>query len=133
MRSLFLALVVSSAAFAEAPLSDIVKVPRPEKGEFMGLYLKGQKIGYMYSSIALSPGKDTVISINEMHFRAKVGPNAISDRMMKETRIYESKPGGRLLSFVMEQRVTAAISRSRAPRCPRACAWCARKRASPTR
>lgn len=104
MRSLFLALVVSSAALAEAPLSDIVKVPRPEKGEFMGLYLKGQKIGYMYSSITLSPGKDTVISVNEMHFRAKVGPNAISDRMMKETRIYESKPGGRLLSFVMEQK-----------------------------
>ncbi|MBL8914976.1 MAG: transglutaminase domain-containing protein [Archangium sp.] len=104
MRSLFVALFISSAALAEAPLSDIVKVPRPEKGEFMGLYLKGQKIGYMYSSIALSPQKDTVISINEMHFRAKVGPNNISDRMMKETRIYESKPNGRLLSFVMEQK-----------------------------
>ncbi|MFT3710246.1 MAG: transglutaminase-like domain-containing protein [Archangium sp.] len=105
MRSLFIALLLtSSLALGDAPLSDIVKVPRPAAGEFMGLYLKGQKIGYMYSSIALSPQKDTVISVNEMHFRAKVGPNAISDRMMKETRIYESKPGGRLLSFVMEQK-----------------------------
>lgn len=98
------AAVAKPAAPKGDGLSDIVKVPRPEKGEFMGLYLKGQKIGYMYSSIALSPQKDSVISINEMHFRAKVGPNNISDRMMKETRIYESKPGGRLLSFVMEQK-----------------------------
>lgn len=99
-----LGVLLAPLAHAEQPLSDIVKVPRPEKGEYMGLYLKGQKIGYMFSHVTLSPAKDAVISVNEMHFKAKVGANAISDRMMKETRVYESKPGGRLLSFVMEQK-----------------------------
>ena len=100
--ALWLALL-AFAAHAELPLSDVVKVPRPEKGEFMGLYLKGQKIGFMYSQVTLSPARDTVTAVTELHFKAKVGPDAVSDRMMKETRVYESKPNGRLLSFVMEQ------------------------------
>jgi transglutaminase-like putative cysteine protease len=102
-RSFALLALLSLTAFAEQPLTDVVKVPRPAEGEYMGLYLKGQKIGFMFSNVTLSPKKDTVTAITELHFRAKVGPNAISDRMMKETRVYESKPGGRLLSFVMEQ------------------------------
>ncbi len=101
-RSSALCLALLSGLALAQPLSDVVKVPRPETGEFMGLYLKGQKIGYMFSNITLSPKKDTVTAITELHFKAKVGA-AVSDRMMKETRIYESKPGGRLLSFVMEQ------------------------------
>ena len=102
VRSLALGLALLSAAAVAQPLSDVVKVPRPEGGEFMGLYLKGQKIGYMYSQILLSPKKDTITAITELHFKAKVGA-AVSDRMMKETRLYESKPGGKLISFVMEQ------------------------------
>lgn len=102
VRSVALGLTLLSSAALAQPLSDVVKVPRPAGGEFMGLYLKGQKIGYMYSQILLSPKKDTVTAITELHFKAKVGA-AISDRMMKETRLYESKPGGRLISFVMEQ------------------------------
>lgn len=103
VRSLALsvALLLSAGATAQ-PLTDVVKVPRPEGGEFMGLYLKGQKIGYMFSNITLSPKKDTVTAVTELHFKAKVGA-AVSDRMMKETRLYESKPGGKLISFVMEQ------------------------------
>lgn len=102
-RSFLLLALLAAAAHAQA-LSDIVKVPRPEGGEYMGLYLKGQKVGYMFSSVTLSPKKDTVTAITELHLKAKVGPDRVSDRMMKETRVYESKPGGRLLSFVMEQK-----------------------------
>jgi hypothetical protein len=105
LRPLALCLTLLPAlAIAQAapPLTDVVKVPRPEAGEFMGLYLKGQKIGYMFSNITLSPKKDTVTAVTELHFKAKVGA-AVSDRMMKETRLYESKPGGKLISFVMEQ------------------------------
>ena len=101
-RTAVLCLALVSTAATAQPLSDVVKVPRPETGEFMGLYLKGQKIGYMFSNITLSPKKDTVTAITELHFSAKVG-DAVSDRMMKETRVYESKPGGKLLTFVMEQ------------------------------
>lgn len=101
-RSFALCLALLPAFVAAQPLSDVVKVPRPEGGEFMGLYLKGQKIGYMFSDITLSPKKDRVTAVTELHFKAKVGA-AISNRTMKETRVYESKPGGKLISFVMEQ------------------------------
>ena len=41
-RAAVLCLALLSAAATAQPLSDVVKVPRPELGEFMGLYLKGQ-------------------------------------------------------------------------------------------
>ncbi len=101
--SLLISLLLASSAFAAGPaLSDTATVARPPQGEFMGLYLKGQKIGYMFSQIVLSEDKKTLTAVTELHFMAKVGKE-VSDRKMKETRVYESKPGGKLLSFVMEQ------------------------------
>jgi transglutaminase-like putative cysteine protease len=103
--SLFaLVLALSLPAFAAAPLSDVVTVPRPASGEYFGLYLKEQKVGYMFSNVTLSPAKDRVTAVTEIHFKAKVGPNATSERHMVETKVFESKPGGRLLSFVLEQK-----------------------------
>lgn len=100
--SLLSVLLASAALAAEPALSDAATVKRPAEGEFMGLYLKGQKIGYMFSQVTLSPDKKTLTAVTELHFMAKVGKE-VSDRKMKETRVYESKPGGKLLSFLMEQ------------------------------
>lgn len=100
--SLLSVLLASVALAAEPALSDAATVKRPAEGEFMGLYLKGQKIGYMFSQVTLSPDKKTLTAVTELHFMAKVGKE-VSDRKMKETRVYESKPGGKLLSFLMEQ------------------------------
>ncbi|MGV3625721.1 MAG: transglutaminase-like domain-containing protein [Archangium sp.] len=98
-----LSLLFAFSAFAAEPaLSDAATVKRPAEGEFMGLYLKGQKIGYMFSQVSLSPDKKTLTAVTELHFMAKVGKE-VSDRKMKETRVYESKPGGKLISFLMEQ------------------------------
>lgn len=93
---------LSSLAAAGA-LSDVMKVPRPAQTEHFGLYLKGQKVGYMVSELTLSAAKDTVTSRNEIHVRAKVQA-AMTERHMIETKVFESRPGGRLLSFVMEQK-----------------------------
>lgn len=103
LRVFVAALFVSAAAVAQ-PLSDVVKVPRPPAGEYMGLYLKGQKVGYMFSHVELAKDKKTITSVMELQFKAKVGPTSVSERTMRETRVYESKPGGKLLSFVMEQK-----------------------------
>lgn len=102
--SLALVILVSLPALAGPALSDAVTVPRPANGEYFGLYLKGQKVGYMFSGVTLSAAKDKVTAVTEIHFKAKVGPTATSERHMVETRVYESKPGGRLLSFVMDQK-----------------------------
>jgi len=96
-------LLLASSAFAEAPaakLSDVLRVQRPAGGEYMGLYLMGKKVGYLYSSV--KQDGDKVVAVNEIHFRAQVGART-SERNMKETRTYDAKPGGRLLSFVVEQ------------------------------
>lgn len=94
--------VAGPARAADAPLSDVLKVPRPAAGEYLGLYLKGQKIGYMYSSVVLSPDKTTFTARTEVHFKAKVDAST-SERIMVDSKVYEAKPGGKLLSFMNEQ------------------------------
>src|SRR5687767_13894425 len=94
----------TSRPAAKADVSNILKVPRPQGGEWLGLYLMDKKVGYFFTDVSLVPGrKDQVRSINELVFKATVGKN-VSERVHREERIYEAKPGGRLLSFVVEQR-----------------------------
>ena len=87
-----------------AALSDALKAPRPEKGEWFGLYLLGKKVGHVHTHLALVPGDPTrAQSINELVFKANVG-HRTSERLHRETRLYESKPNGALLSLKVEQR-----------------------------
>lgn len=105
-RALFVvALVVSSLPFAQkaAPLSDALTVQRPKDGEYFGVYLSNQKVGWMYSQVKPNQAGDQLIAINELHFLAKVGTRT-TDRMMKETKVFEAKPGGKLLSLRLEQK-----------------------------
>jgi transglutaminase-like putative cysteine protease len=106
-RSLTALLVVTlcAPAFAAAPaVSDVVNLPRPAEGEYLGLYLTGKKIGYTFLKFAPVPGHpDQFQSENEFVMKAMVGNNK-SERYLKDTRIYEAKPGGRLLSFIIEQK-----------------------------
>ncbi len=103
---------------AEAQVSDVLKVPRPKGGEWLGLYLMDNKVGYFFTDLSLVPGrKDQVRSINEMVFKATVG-NKPSERTHREERIYEARPGGRLLSFVVEQRGDGGEQRLEATRTP---------------
>src|SRR4051794_15220265 len=110
-RSLTLCLLLSLTTFAApadykppvAKLSDAVTAKRPIEGEYMGLYLMGKKVGYLFTNVKFAPGRtDQVIAINEFVFKATVGTKE-ARRTMKETRVYEAKPGGKLLTFTVEQ------------------------------
>ncbi|WP_375767582.1 transglutaminase family protein [Archangium gephyra] len=91
-------------AQAPATVSDVLKAPRPRGGEYMGLYLVGKKVGYVFNDLGPVPGRaDRVRSINELHFKAQVGAR-LSERVHREERIYEAQPGGRLVAFTIEQR-----------------------------
>jgi len=93
-----------SAAKAKAEVSDVLKTPRPQGGEWLGLYLMDKKVGYFFTDLSLVPGRtDQVRSINELVFKATVG-SKLSERVHREERVYEAKPQGRLLSFVVQQR-----------------------------
>jgi hypothetical protein len=90
------------AVAAEAPVSDVVTVARPKDGEFFGVYLSNKKVGWMFTKLTSTASGDQVITVNELHFKAKVGTR-VSERVMKETKVFEAKPKGKLLSFRMEQ------------------------------
>jgi transglutaminase-like putative cysteine protease len=101
-----------AAATATAAVSDVLKVKRPKGGEWFGVYLMDKKVGYLFTDLAPVPGKpDQVRSINELVFKATVGTK-LSERVQRDERIYEAKPGGRLLSFVIEQRGDGGDQRS---------------------
>ena len=90
-----------ATAARPAALSDALKARRPKGGEHFGLYLLDKKVGYIFTDLAPLPG-GRARSRNAFVFKANVGAK-VSERVMREERIYESRPGGRLLSFRIEQ------------------------------
>jgi hypothetical protein len=96
---------VAAALDAGQELSLAVTVPRPAEGEFFGLYMLGRKVGYQFTQIKLVPGASPpqLQMVNEVVFKANVG-SKVSERYLKETKRYLARPGGRLLSIVVEQR-----------------------------
>jgi len=107
--SLCALLVGASTALAAAPaataeLSDVVKAPRPKGGEYFGLYLMDKKVGWLFTDLELLPGEPAKVKVtNQLTFKALVGTR-LSERTHREERVYEAKPGGRLLSFTVVQR-----------------------------
>ena len=99
---------LSSAAQAEAPASkpaarsDAVTASRPPEGEFFGLYLMGKKVGWLFTQAKVGPGPDQFTAVNDYRFKVKVGTRE-SVRNLKETKVYEAKPNGKLTSFHLEQ------------------------------
>jgi hypothetical protein len=90
------------AARAKPALNDVLAAPRPANGEYFGLYLMNKKVGYIFARVALLPGPvPQVEAVNEFVFKATVGTKS-SERRYKETRVYEAKPNGRLVSFVVD-------------------------------
>ncbi|MBI3180612.1 MAG: transglutaminase domain-containing protein [Myxococcales bacterium] len=63
-----------------------------------------KKVGFIFMGLSPLPEDSSKArSVNEFVFKANVGTK-LSERRHKEVRIYESGPGGRLLSFTVEQR-----------------------------
>jgi len=107
----FALVVASGTSVAQAPakkpsaaVSEVLKAKRPLGGEYFGLYLMNQKVGYIFQDLGYLPGSsDKVRARTEFVFKANVGGNR-AERTQKEIRIYEARPKGRLLSFTVEQR-----------------------------
>ena len=106
------------AAAKTQSVSDVLKTPRPAGGEWLGLYLMDKKVGYFFTDLSRVPEHpDQVLSINEMVFKATVG-NRPSERLYREERVYEATPGGRLLSFVVQQKGDGGEQRLEATNSP---------------
>ncbi|HVP61101.1 MAG TPA: transglutaminase domain-containing protein [Myxococcaceae bacterium] len=83
------------------PTSDVLRAPRPQGGEYFGLYLVNKKVGWYFTDLESVPGRPEVRSVADFVFKAVVGNNT-AERRHHEERLYESRPGGKLLSFVIK-------------------------------
>ena len=97
-----LLLGTAAAAAPSSTLSDALQVRRPPGGEWFGVYLVDKKVGWLFTDLTLVPGKpDRARFIQELVFKAVAGETTV-ERHHREERLYEAHPGGRLLSFVVE-------------------------------
>jgi hypothetical protein len=60
-----------------------------------------KKVGWYFTDLDVVPGRSEVRSVANFVFKAVVGDNT-AERRHTEERIYESRPGGKLLSFVIK-------------------------------
>src|SRR5688572_21450045 len=96
-RTLSIVAVLTASVALAGPASansrsEVVDLPRPEAGEYLGLYLSGKKIGYTYLKLGPVAGNpDQFETVNEFVMKAMVGQNK-SERYLKDTRVYEAKP-----------------------------------------
>ncbi len=81
-------------------LPDVLSVKRPDGPEWFGLYLVGKKAGFTRTELRreLRDGKDVLVGRTETLIRATVGDREV-ERRQEEERVWEARPGGRLLSF----------------------------------
>lgn len=79
---------------------DVLTVDRPEGTEWFGLYLVGKKAGWSSAQLSreLKDGRDVLVGRASTLIRATVGGSEV-ERRQDEERVYEARPGGRLLSF----------------------------------
>ncbi len=85
---------------SEKPPVDVLTVPRPADPEWFGLYLMGKKAGWTRVQMVRErrDGRDVLVGRSETALRATVGGKSV-ERTQREERVYEARPGGRLLAF----------------------------------
>lgn len=89
-----------SLALAAAPTKpEALRLPRPEGGDWMGVYLVGQKAGWVHSSLeeVTYEGRPALKSVSRFTLQATVAGKTI-ERIAEESRWYERRDGGRLLA-----------------------------------
>jgi transglutaminase-like putative cysteine protease len=90
----------AALAAGAGALPDVLTVRRPDGPEWFGLYLVGKKAGFTKTEVRreIRDGRDLVVGTTDTLIRATVGGREV-ERRQEEERIWEARPGGRLLSF----------------------------------
>lgn len=89
-----------SLAASTHDVIDVQSLARPDTAEWLGVYLGGKKAGWwtMRVSGELRDGRSVLVHRAEQVIRVNVGGKAV-ERRQSEERVYEGRPGGRLLSL----------------------------------
>jgi transglutaminase-like putative cysteine protease len=90
----------AAIAAGAANIPDILTLRRPDGPEWFGLYIAGKKAGYQHSEVVREQrdGKDVLVLRGGMLIRVLLDGRQV-ERRMDEERVYEARPGGRLLSL----------------------------------
>ena len=93
-------LALGAATPAFAAKLEVLAVPRPPGGEWMGIYLVGHKAGYSFEQIRKDrlDGRPVVVAVEDTTLRATLGGAQVS-RRVREQRTYDARPHGRLIAF----------------------------------
>jgi len=89
---------------ATAAPPNVLTLRRPKGPEWFGLYLVGKKAGFTRSEVRLERrgGAEVLVARQEVEITATLGGNAVR-RVQRDEKIYEARPGGRLLAFTSER------------------------------
>lgn len=84
----------------DAGAPDVLTLRRPPGPEWFGVYIAGKKAGWSRSEVAreLRDGREVLVARESMFFKV-TRAGSPTERLMEEERIFEARPGGRLLSF----------------------------------
>jgi hypothetical protein len=90
----------AALAAGAGALPDILTLRRPDGPEWFGLYLVGKKAGHTRTELRreLRDGREVLVGSSDTLIRASVGGREVQ-RRQEEERVWEARPGGRLLSF----------------------------------
>jgi len=83
---------------------DILTVKRPAGPEWYGIYLVGRKAGFTRTELGVEErqGRRVLVARVETEITATVGPRTVK-RAQRDEKVYEARPGGRLLAFRSER------------------------------
>lgn len=103
----------------------VLSLARPREPEWFGLYLLGKKAGFSKTWVGVETrdGRRVLVARSESTVSASLGERTVKRSQLDE-KVYEARPGGRLLSF-RSRREGDGGDRSVEGRCtPRGCtAW----------
>jgi transglutaminase-like putative cysteine protease len=93
-----------SAPASRKGAAGVLTVRRPAGPEWFGLYLLGKKAGWSRMEVRLErrAGQEVLVARQEALLQAVVGEREV-ERRQRDEKVYEARPGGRLLSYTSER------------------------------
>jgi transglutaminase-like putative cysteine protease len=100
MAVVALAAAASASAGGRGTVPEVVQLQRPAAPEWFGVYLMGKKAGFSSVWVGLESrdGRKVLVARSTSTLSVTVGGRNVQ-RTQDEEKVYEARPGGRLLAF----------------------------------
>lgn len=108
----------ASVSRSWGPGATVLDVRRPPEPEYLGMYLAGEKVGETESSLTVEErdGVPVLVRRRVSTVAASVG-SKLARATSRDEKVYEARPGGRLLAFSLLQRTVGGSTLAVQGRC----------------